>query len=121
MPPRPNLLAREINLTPLVDLALVFLILVVVVIPMVRRDLLPPPPKPEQIALAMAADGAIFVEQRRVEREDLAGFLAALHQAKPDRRVLVKGDRRLRYREVRQLMAELYRAGFQRVSLITPI
>jgi len=66
---RPNLLTREINLIPLVDLWLVFAILVVVVIPMLRRDPPPPPSKPaktslgriDQIAVAMSADGAVFV------------------------------------------------------------
>jgi len=124
---RPNLLTREINLTPLVDLCLVFVILVVVVIPMVRRDPPRPPSKPaaktshgriDQIAVAMGADGAVFVEQHRVARDELAELLVALHDAGPDRPVLVKGDRRLRYRQVRELIGELYRAGFQRVSLL---
>lgn len=123
--PRPNLLTREINLTPLVDLLLVLLILLVVVVPMLRRDP-PPPPRPaaaplqgrlDQLAVAMGADGAVFIEQRRVAREELSDLLTALHIAGPNRPVLVKGDRRLRYRQVRQLMEEIYRAGFQRVSL----
>ncbi len=124
---RPNLLTREINLTPLVDLCLVVAILVVVVIPMLRRD---PPTrlsKPtaktshgrsDQLAVAIGVDGAVFVEQRRVPRDELAELLIALHDAGPDSPVLVKGDRRLRYRQVRELMGELYRAGFQRVSLM---
>jgi len=53
-----------------------------------------------------------------VAREELAKLLVALHAAGPDRPVLVKGDRRLRYRQVRELMGELYRAGFRRVSLM---
>lgn len=125
---RPNLLTREINLTPLVDLFLVLLILLVVVVPMLRHD--PPPPPPsrpaaaptqerlDQLAVAMGADGAIFIEQRRVAREELSDLLFALHIAGPNRPVLVKGDRRLRYRQVRQLMEEIYRAGFLRVSLM---
>jgi biopolymer transport protein ExbD len=124
---RPNLLTREINLTPLVDLFLVLLILLVVVVPMLRRDPLPPPSRPaaaqahgrlDQLAVAMGADGAVFIEQRRVAREELSDLLFALHIAGPSRPVLVKGDRRLRYRQVRQLMEEIYRAGFQQVSLM---
>jgi len=41
-----------------------------------------------------------------------------LHIAAPNRPVLVQGDRRVRYGQVRQLMGEIYRAGFQRVALI---
>lgn len=127
MPSPKHMLAREINLGPLVDLSLVLLILLVVVVPMLRRDPVPPPARPaaarapqvpvNPLAVALGADGAVFVEQRRVGREELPEILLALHVAGPDRPVLVKGDRRLRYREVRQLMAELYRAGFQGVSL----
>ena len=124
-----HLLTREMNLTPLVDLWLVLLILLVVVIPMLRRDPLPPPSRPaaraapgvrfDQLAVAISADGAVFVEQRRVAREELPALLFALHVAGPHRPVLVKGDRRVRYEQVRQLMAEIYRAGFQRVSLLS--
>ena len=71
----------------------------------------------DQLAVAIAADGAVFIEQRRVAREELAEVLFALHIAAPNRPVLVKGDRRLRYEQVRQLMGEIYRAGFQRVGV----
>lgn len=124
MPSRPNLLTRDINLGPLVDLCLVFLIIIVVVIPMLRHDRAPAPAKPkasqervDHVAVAMAADGAVFIEQREVPREELQELLFALHIAGPDRPVLVKGDRRLRYAQVRQLMGEIYRAGFQKVAL----
>jgi biopolymer transport protein TolR len=123
-----HLLTRDINVGPLVDLCLVLLILVVVVVPMLRRDHPPRLSRPaakaphgrvDQLAVAMGSDGAVFVEQRRVAREELPELLFALRVAGPNRPVLVKGDRRLRYSQVRQLMAEIYRAGFQRVALIT--
>jgi biopolymer transport protein ExbD len=124
MPSRPNLLTREINLSPLVDLFLVLLILLVVVIPMLRHDPPPPASRPsaaqgriDHLAVAMAADGAVFIEQHRVAQEELPEVLFALHIAAPNRPVLVKGDRRLRYEQVRQLMVEIYRAGFQRVGV----
>jgi biopolymer transport protein ExbD len=124
MQSRPNLLTREINLGPLVDLSLVLLILLVVVIPMLRHDPLPTSKRPaaaqglvDHLAVAMAADGAVFIEQRQVGRDELPELLFALHIAAPNRPVLVKGDRRLRYGQVRQLMGEIYRAGFQRVAL----
>jgi biopolymer transport protein ExbD len=125
------------NVNPFVDLALVFLILCVVVIPMLRRrEPAPPPSRPaavrperapsgvpqgrlDHLAVAIGADGAVFVDQRRVAREELPDLLVALHDAGPNRQVMVKGDHRVRYGEVRKLMAELYRAGFLRVSLLT--
>jgi len=131
-----HLVPREINVNPLVDLSLVLLILLVVVVPMLRHDRPPrpsPPSRPaaetapammpqgrlDHLAVAIGADGAVFVDQRRVAREELSDLLIALHDAGPNRPVLVKGDRRVPYSQVRQLMAELYRAGFQRISLLT--
>lgn len=123
-----SLLTKEMNLTPLVDFCLILLINLVVVAPMVRGDARREPGKParpsvpavrsDQLAVAMSADGAVFVEQRRVERQELSGLLVALHDAGPHRPVILKGDRRLRYEQVRQLMEEIYRAGFQRVALL---
>jgi biopolymer transport protein ExbD len=124
MQSRPNLLTRDINLGPLVDLGLVFLILLVVVFPMLRHDPARAPGRTtaqgraDRLAVAMAADGAVFIEQHRVAREELAEVLFAFHIAGPNRPVLVQGDRRLRYEQVRDLMGEIYRAGFQRVALI---
>lgn len=124
---RPNLLPREINLTPLVDLGLVLLILLVVVVPLLRREPPSPPAQAsaqtlhgrlDQIAVAIAVDGAVFIEQRQVTQEELTDLLVALHDAGPNRPVLVQGDRRLRYRQVCQLMEEINRAGFRRVSLV---
>jgi biopolymer transport protein TolR len=126
---RPNhLLTKEMSLTPLVDFCLILLIHLVVVAPMVRGDSRREAGKParpsapavrsDQIAVAMSADGAVFVEQRRVEPQELSGLLVALHDAGPHRPVILKGDRRLRYDQVRQLMEEIYRAGFQRVALM---
>lgn len=127
MPSRPNLLPREINLTPLVDLGLVLLILLVVVVPLLRREPPSPPAQAsaqalhgrlDQIAVAIAVDGAVFIEQRQVTQEELTDLLVALHDAGPNRPVLVQGDRRLRYRQVCELMEEINRAGFRQVSLI---
>lgn len=127
-----SLLTKEINLTPLVDFCLIFLILLVVVGPMLRgsrRTTRPqaaraaasaPDLRADQLAVAMSADGAVFVEQRRVERHELPDLLVALHDAGPHRPVILKGDRRLRYRQVQQLMEELHRAGFQSVALTPP-
>jgi biopolymer transport protein TolR len=126
---RPNhLLTREIDLNPLVDFCLILLITLMVVAPMVRGEKraeasstkrqATPAVRSDQLAVAMSADGAVFVEQRRVEREELSGLLVALHDAGPHRPVILKSDRRLRYDQVRRLMEEIYRAGFQRVALM---
>ncbi len=124
MPSRPNLLTRDINLGPLVDLCLILLIVMMVVIPMLRHDRSPAPARlaapqgrVDHLAVAMAADGAVFIEQRQVAQEELSEILFALHAAGPNRPVLVQGDRRLRYSQVRELMDEIRRAGFQRVAL----
>ncbi len=50
---------------------------------------------------------------------DLSGFLAAIYNAEPDREVIVRGDRRLGYERVSEVLAILSEAGFKRVGLVT--
>ena len=123
-----HLLTQEIDLNHLVDLCLILLLTLTVVVPMVRGEKRAEPAKAplaaapalrsDELAVAMSADGAVFVEQRRVERQELSEILFALHAAGPQRPVTLKSDRRLRYDQVRELMEEIYRAGFQRVALM---
>jgi biopolymer transport protein TolR len=119
----------EITVTPLVDVCLVLLIIFMVVAPIlnagVKVDLpktakVPPLPGDQsQLAVSIAADGGVYVRSNRVADADLAGFLTAIHDAEPDREVIVRGDRRLGYERVSEVLAILSEAGFKRVGLVT--
>ncbi len=119
----------EITVTPLVDVCLVLLIIFMVVAPIlnagVKVDLPKTAKAPEmpgdqsQLAVSIAEDGGVYVRSNRVADADLAGFLTTIHDAEPDREVIVRGDRRLGYERVSEVLAILSEAGFKRVGLVT--
>lgn len=119
----------EINVTPLVDVCLVLLIIFMVVTPMLQKGVdvaLPETADPEQmpenekqLEVSVKADGNVFIGQNWIPEENLPAMLEEIHSNNPDREVVVKGDKRLKYKEVRRVMRLLNEAGFTRVGLIT--
>ncbi|RPH56899.1 ExbD/TolR family protein [bacterium] len=118
----------DINVTPLVDVCLVMLIIFMVVTPMLQKGVdvaLPETNQPEkmpegqkQLTVAIKADGSVFVEQNWVPDENLKTHLAEIHAQTPDKDVVIKGDRRLKYKQVRRLMQLVNEAGFNRVGVV---
>jgi len=116
----------EINVTPLVDVCLVLLIIFMVVTPLLYKQVdvqLPktpgpgPLPKGEQlIKVAILESGMIRVNGLPVPREHLASTLTEMFL--PDRPVVVEGDWRLSYGEVRGILELIQKAGFRQVGLV---
>jgi biopolymer transport protein ExbD len=130
--PRPIAAAAvrsQINVTPLVDVCLVLLIIFMVVTPMLSTHdavLLPqtlqPRPVPEhrrQLTLVIEPDGAVFMGASRapVALDLLPAALRDSLAEAPDRPVVIKADKRLKYRAVRDLMRMLMEAGCPRAGL----
>jgi biopolymer transport protein TolR len=120
----------DINVTPLVDVCLVLLIIFMVVTPLLQSGipvLLPETSNPEkypegqkQVKVAIQEDGKIFLGQDWVPtKAELVRRMDDMLKADPQKEVVIKADRRLRYRDVREVMKALNEAGFTRVGLIT--
>jgi biopolymer transport protein ExbD len=119
----------DINVTPLVDVCLVLLIIFMVVTPMLQQGVdvqLPetadPAKMPEgtkQLDVALKQDGTVFLGEKWVPQEGLAAALRDVYAQSPDKDVVIKADGRLPYREVRQLMRAVQKAGFANVGLET--
>ena len=124
---RPDLIRSEINVTPLVDVCLVLLIIFMVVAPMLRGDQKISLPEtrhpsnlsenPKPVVLALHADGSIWVESLPVRSEELLATLRTIRGQGPHRPVLIKADRRLRYRQVWSALEAARAAGFPGVAL----
>ncbi|MDP9121003.1 MAG: ExbD/TolR family protein [Acidobacteriota bacterium] len=129
---KPNMIRgvrSDINVTPLVDVCLVLLIIFMVVTPMLQKGIdvaLPETQQPtkmpegnKQLTVSVKQDGSVFVGQNWVPDANLPGSLKQIHDQTPDKSVVIKGDRRLKYKQVRQVMRLLNEAGFSRVGLVT--
>ena len=118
-------LKSEINVTPLVDVCLVLLIIFMVVGPMLGqgRAELPETSNPprmsqtEQLEVVMESDGRVFVGDRWIPSQDLLRAVRQVHERSPERKVVIKADRRLRYHEIRGVMRTLCEAGFSSAGL----
>jgi len=119
----------DINVTPLVDVCLVLLIIFMVVTPMLQKGVdvtLPethnPDKMPEgskQMNVSIKADGSIFVNSNWVPKDNVKASLTQIHTETPDKTIVIKADKRLKYREVRRVMEMINDAGFCRVGVIT--
>ena len=119
----------DINVTPLVDVCLVLLIIFMVVTPMLQKGIdvaLPETSQPEKmpdterdLVVSVKQDGNVFVKDKWITDENLEAVLKEQHDNNPDRNVVVKGDRRLKYKRVREVMRLINEAGFTRVGLVT--
>jgi len=131
-PPKHDLIEPEISLKPLADVCVVLAILLLVVAPMLRTGAEAALPKnvkkaqvppsmlaldEPQLAISMEADGTLYVDGRKVAQRRLQSVLGEIWSVTPNRPVLVKGDRKLRYEQVRWLLQSVSAAGFRRAGL----
>lgn len=123
-----DLIQAEINLMPLIDVCLVLLIVLLVVFPMVRATAAPAPKAKSpasgvlalddpQLPVEILADGSLTVDGRPVAQAELQKVLGEIWTLTPNRPVIVKGDRRVRYSQVRWVLQSVNAAGFRRAGL----
>ena len=129
-------LRSEINVTPLVDVMLVLMIIFMVITPMLQRGKavqLPPVGEPEKqndsgkdivVSVEYVKRGAaymynIYLGQYPVNESNLRTRLLDELRKDPSQEIYLKGDKRLTYGVVRQIMEVCHDAGFQQVKLAT--
>src|SRR5215471_129839 len=130
-PTQPSRLRSDINVTPLIDVCLVLLIAFMVVTPIltngpkVELPKTKDPKKAEQGAnpfpIVLVFDDPPQVlfgpDFRWVRSEELKRSAEALHAAKPERKIVLRADRRLSYGSVKSVLRTLSAAGFHDVDL----
>src|SRR5256885_14629697 len=124
----PTRMNAAINITPLVDVVLVLLIIFMVMAPQMRKgpDVnLPNTAKPTdqgdergRILVSIDDAGKLWVNDQQVAREHFSEALRAAVGNEQDPRVVVRGDAKLKFGEVREAMLALDQAGFRGVGLI---
>lgn len=119
----------EINVTPFVDVMLVLLIVFMVSAPLLTAgvpvDLPNSDAKPMQeeenkpIEITLAKDGKIYIGDSAVEKKKLIPMLSAMTEGQSDRRIYIRGDQKLSYGEIMELIGAVNGAGFTKVALIS--
>jgi len=120
-------LRSELNVTPLVDVVLVLLIIFMVVTPMMRKGKgveLPAArsgaaarPKPAPTLVTVTQDHTLQLDGREVTVEVLSSELAALVARNPEVEVTVQGDRRLKVKDVKDVLKAATGAGVRRLNV----
>ena len=124
----PARMQAAINITPLVDVVLVLLIIFMVMAPQMRKgpDVnLPNTTKPNsqgdergRILVSIDETGGFWINDRPVAPEHFGEALSAAVGVERDPRVVVRGDAKLNFRQVREVMVAIEEAGFRGVGLI---
>lgn len=117
----------EINVTPMVDVMLVLLVIFMVTAPLLMVGVPLDLPKTraaaitehkKPIILSLDKTGSIFIGDERVAPEELEGRLAALATEDPARITDVRSDKTVTYAELMDMLSQVNRAGFAKVSLV---
>ncbi len=119
----------DINVTPLVDVMLVLLIIVMLVAPLVQQGVsltLPAaantsdhPETSDQTTVAITSDKRFWLNGSQVSENDLRQRIADTLEGKKERVVLIKADVEADYGDVMKAMDELRAAGIEDMALIT--
>ena len=121
-------LQSEINITPLVDVVLVLLIIFMVIAPQMRKgpDVnLPNTTKPNaqgdergRILVSIDEAGRLWINNQPVAAEHFDETLRAAVGAETNPKIVIRGDAKLNFREVREVMVAIEQTGFRGVGLI---
>ena len=119
---------NEINMTPFIDVVLVLLIIFMVAAPMmtvgVPLDLPQSKASPlnsdtKPITLSIRQTGQVFLGEDELSDDAIIPKLTETAKAGTEERVFVRGDKRVDYGRVAQVMAIVTGGGFRKVALVT--
>jgi biopolymer transport protein TolR len=124
----PGKMQASINITPLVDVVLVLLIIFMVMAPQMRKGpdvSLPNTTKPSdqgdergRILVSIDSAGGLWIDDRQVAAEHFGEELRAAVGNEPNPKIVIRGDSKLNFRAVRQVMVAIDQTGFRGVGLI---
>ncbi|MEI7493850.1 MAG: protein TolR [Alphaproteobacteria bacterium] len=119
-----------INITPLVDVMLVLLIIFMVTAPMLTVGVPVDLPKTqaaqmndsiEPLVVSVNAKGETYIQEALVPMSAMIDRLKAITNNNPEAKIYVRGDQKIAYGKVMEVMGAIAAAGFQKVSLIAEL
>jgi biopolymer transport protein ExbD len=122
-------LKADINVTPLVDVMLVLLIIMMLIAPMLQQGVpvkLPQasntadkPETQEQTVVAVTSDKRLYLNGIPVQEGDLRTQIQTLMETRKEKVVLIKGDEDAPYSAIMNTMDRLREANIENIGLIT--
>ena len=119
----------DINVTPLVDVMLVLLIIMMLVAPMLQQGVTLKLPtaentvdKPEvqgQTVVAIGRDKTMYLNSKQIPESDLGRKVNEYLESQKDKVVIIRADEEVEYSAVMAAMDQLRQAGVEDIGLIT--
>lgn len=122
-------LKADINVTPLVDVMLVLLVIMMLIAPMLQKGVdvkLPQatnsadkPETQDQIVIAITASRGMYLNGIPVREDELRQKVVEVLETKKEKIVLIKGDEDAPYSAIMAVMDRLREAQIENVGLVT--
>jgi len=122
-------LKADINVTPLVDVMLVLLIIMMLIAPMLQQGVsvrLPQaantadkPETQDQTVVAVTSDKRLYLNGVPIQEGELQSKIQTLMETKKEKVVLIKGDEEAPYSAIMNAMDRLRGANIENIGLIT--
>jgi biopolymer transport protein ExbD len=118
-----------LNITPLLDLGFVLLVIFIITtippvndldlkLPTAAKRLKDPPRKANYITVQ--ADGKFFLNKKElVSADDMQQTLIGLRESDPDLNIIVRGDSKTKYKQIRAVLDVCQQANVPKVDLAT--
>ena len=118
----------DINVTPMLDLAYVLLVIFIIMttatvqgikVNLPKASATPSLAKPQTKAITIAQDGTIYLDTYPVTIVDLEARLRQIKAVNPSVPVIVKGDAKVQYERVVEVLDLLGRLDITQLGLVT--
>jgi biopolymer transport protein ExbD len=118
----------EINMVPLIDVMLVLLVIFIITAPLLTHAVKVELPKassapnvtqPENIQVAMRANGDVYWNGERMDAAQMAERFTVEARRNPQPELHLRADRSTPYEKVAQLMSAAAQAGLAKIGFIT--
>lgn len=123
-------LNADINVTPMVDVMLVLLVIFMITAPMLTVAVPVDLPKTdarnissqkEPLVISIRSNGEVYLQETKTELGSLVERLQAITGQDPDARIFVRGDEKVDYGRIMQVMGTVSAAGFNKVALVAEL
>lgn len=118
----------EINMTPLVDVMLVLLIILLITVPVVQHAVKVELPRtsstrdktpPDNLQLAIDSQGQFFLGKQPVAVDALEEVLREHAAQNPQPQLYIRGDKKVAYEHVAEAMTAAQHAGLAHIGFVT--